>query len=72
LLFTCVFLGWKQDPIGAIVFGLLTALSITITIDMAIALVARIRAKLARSSLPPMEEPTVQRSKAGQKALTPP
>jgi len=69
LLLGCVLLGWKENPIGAIVFGLLTTLSITIAIDMGIALVARIKARLAR---PPREEPTVQKPKAGRKVLTPP
>jgi hypothetical protein len=68
LLLTCVFLGWTQNPIGAVVFGLLTTLSITVTIDMAVALVGRVRAKFSRS---PMKEPAVHMSKAGQRALTP-
>jgi hypothetical protein len=35
--------GWKQNPILAVIVGLLTALAITATIDMTGALVARIR-----------------------------
>jgi hypothetical protein len=62
-------LGWKDDPVWAVIVGLLSALTVTIVIDMAIALVARVKASLVRVSRPPMQEQAVKRSKVGHRPL---